>query len=102
LSDPGFLRRGASGVTVDLRLRPRARRAVLECADGALNAAVTAPPEDGKANDALIALLATTWRLPRSAFAIVKGQTARTKTVRVSGETGVIVEHVSRWMKGDG
>jgi uncharacterized protein len=99
LSDPGFLRRGASGVTVDLRVQPRARRAALAIAGGMLNAAVTAPPEDGKANDAVIALLAEAWRLPKSTFEIVKGQTARSKTVRVSGEPSVLAERVGRWMQ---
>jgi uncharacterized protein (TIGR00251 family) len=99
LSDPGFLRRVALGVTVDLRVQPRARRAALESADGALKAQVTAPPEDGKANQAVIALLAAEWRLPRSSFDVIKGQTARAKTVRVAGEPEAIVAKVAGWMQ---
>jgi uncharacterized protein (TIGR00251 family) len=102
LSDPAFLRRGASGVTVDLRVQPRARRAGLAMAGDMLKAAVTAPPEDGKANDAVIGLLADAWRLPRSSFEIVKGRTARSKTVRVSGEPSVLAERVGHWMQGRG
>ena len=75
--DPGFLRRGPLGVTVDLRVQPRARRAALDPANGALKVQVTAPPEDGKANAAVIALLAEAWRLPRSSFDVIKGQTTR-------------------------
>ncbi len=97
--DPGFLRRGPSGVTVDLRVQPRARRAALEVADGSLKATVTAPPEDGKANAAVIALLAEQWRLPKSSFDVIKGQTARAKTVRVAGEPAVIVERVTQWLQ---
>ena len=93
--DPGFLRRGPSGVTVDLRVQPRARRAALEPSDGALKAQVTAPPESGKAN----ALLAEEWRLPRSSFDVIKGQTARAKTVRVVGEPAAIVERVREWLQ---
>jgi hypothetical protein len=99
LIDPGFLRRGPSGVTVDLRVQPRARRAALEAADGALKAQVTAPPEDGKANAAVIALLAGEWRLPKSSFDVIKGQTARAKTVRVAGEPAAIVERVTEWLR---
>ena len=102
MSDPGFLRRGASGVTVDLRVQPRARRAALATADGALRASVTAPPEDGKANAAVIALLADAWRLPKSSFDVIKGQTARAKTVRVAGEPGVLVERIARWVEARG
>ncbi|MBS0524070.1 MAG: DUF167 domain-containing protein [Proteobacteria bacterium] len=97
--DPDFLRRGPSGVTVDLRVQPRARRAALAAADGALKAQVTAPPEDGKANAAVIALLAEEWRLPRSSFDVIRGQTARTKTVRISGEAAAIVERVREWLQ---
>jgi uncharacterized protein (TIGR00251 family) len=102
LSDPGFLRRSASGVTVDLRVQPRARRAALETAEGVLKAEVTAPPEDGKANDAVIALLAETWRLPKSSFDVIKGQMARAKTIRVAGEPEAIVARVSRWIEAHG
>jgi hypothetical protein len=99
LIDPDFLRRGPSGVTVDLRVQPRARRAALDPVDGALKAAVTAPPESGKANAAVIALLAEEWRLPRSSFDVIKGQTARAKTVRVVGEPAAIVERVREWLQ---
>jgi len=100
LSDPLFLRRGASGVTVDLRVQPRARRAALMTAEGGLKAQVTAPPEDGKANAAVIALLAEAWRLPRSSFDVIKGQAARAKTVRVAGDADAIARHIVQWMKG--
>ena len=36
---------------------------------------MTAPPEDGKANDAVVALLSQAWRLPKSTFEIVRGGT---------------------------
>ena len=53
---------------------------------GTLKVAVTAPAEDGKANRAVIELLAAEWRLPKSAFEVMRGLTARDKTVRISGE----------------
>ena len=96
--DPAFLRRGAAGVTVDLRVQPRARRTALENSHGTLKAAVTAPPEGGKANDAVIALLAQTWRLPKSSFGIVKGASTRTKTVSVAGEPGALADRIAQWM----
>ena len=99
MSDPGFLRRSASGVTVDLRVQPRARRSAVEPADGALKVQVTAPPEGGKANAAVIALLAEAWRLPRSSFDVIKGQAARAKTVRVSGEPAAIAERIAQWAR---
>jgi uncharacterized protein (TIGR00251 family) len=46
---------------------------------------VTAPPERGKANEAVVRLLAATLGLPRAAVTIVSGHGAREKTVEVAG-----------------
>jgi uncharacterized protein len=102
LSDPAFLRRNMNGVTVDLRVQPRARRNALEASGEALKASVTAPPEDGKANDAVIALLAGEWRIPKSAFAVIKGASARTKTLSVSGEPANLVTRIGDWLQAHG
>jgi uncharacterized protein len=95
------------GVTIELRAQPRARRCMLACAgQGTLKAAVTAPAEDGKANRAVIELLAAEWRLPKSAFEVMRGATARDKTVRISGEPASLAGRIGQWMRerarGDG
>lgn len=102
LSDPAFLRRNPSGVTVELRAHPRARRTALELSAGTLKAAVTAPPEDGKANDAVIALLAEAWHLPRSTVTVIKGATARGKTLAIAGDAASLAEKVNEWVRGHG
>jgi len=90
-------------VTVQLRVQPRARRTALEHASGgALKAAVTAPPEDGKANDAVVALLSQAWRLPKSTFEIVRGGTAREKTLMVAGDPAVLADRIAEWMRKNG
>lgn len=72
-----------------LRVIPRARRARIDGAvpdaDGnpILKVTVTAAPEDGKANAAVIALLAEALGVPRGRLAIVAGGTARRKLVRL-------------------
>lgn len=68
----------------------------------ALKVAVTVPPEKGKANAAVVALLAESWRLPKSAFAIVKGETARNKTVSVAGEPAMVAARIEEWLKTHG
>jgi uncharacterized protein (TIGR00251 family) len=92
------------GVTVTVKLTPRARQAGIDgvaeepAADGprpVLKARVTAPPEDGKANAALIALLAKSWRLPKSAFTIVAGDTSRLKRIRITGATQDLLRHIT-------
>jgi len=46
---------------------------------------VTAPPVEGKANDALLRLLAKAWRIAPSQIEIVRGHQAREKTLKVRG-----------------
>ncbi|MGI9492731.1 MAG: DUF167 domain-containing protein [Geminicoccaceae bacterium] len=48
-----------------------------------LNVKVTAPPEDGKANAAVIKLLAKRWRVPPGRFLLAKGARARQKVVDI-------------------
>ncbi len=95
-----FLRRTAKGVTIELRAQPRARRTALECAAGhRLRAAVTAPAEDGKANAAVIELLAGEWRLAKSAFAVMRGAANRDKVVSIAGEPALLVERIAAWLR---
>jgi hypothetical protein len=90
-------------VTVQLRVQPRARRSALErTVGGGLKAAVTTAPEDGKANAAVVALLADAWRVPKSTIEIVRGGTAREKTLSVAGEPDALVRRIAEWMDKNG
>ena len=55
-----------------------------------MNVRVSAPPEDGKANAALIALLAKRLRVAKSTVRIVSGKTARFKMIEVEGNTATV------------
>jgi uncharacterized protein len=46
---------------------------------------VAAPPENGRANEAVLGLLAETLRVPRAAVTLVSGHGARDKIVELSG-----------------
>ena len=80
------------GLLVAIRLTPSAKadriQAVAATAEGkrAISASVTAAPQDGRANQALLRLLARAWRLPRRDLTIVSGAASRHKTVRVVGD----------------
>lgn len=86
---------GPRGVRVTVRLTPRAGRNAVTGravdAEGAplLKVAVTAVPERGAANEALIALLAKAWRLPKTALTIVGGATDRTKLIGIDGDAAL-------------
>jgi hypothetical protein len=92
------------GVRVFVRLQPKARRERIEGVvtepDGrvALKVAVTAPAESGKANAALIALLGKSWRLPKSAIAIVGGATDRRKTLLLRGDPASLQATLSAFL----
>ena len=76
------------GATLALRVQPKAKRnAILGEQAGALKVSVTAPPEDGRANEAVLALLREELELQRSQVALVSGQTNRNKVVLVRGVT---------------
>jgi uncharacterized protein (TIGR00251 family) len=82
--------RTTDGLSLNLRVTPKARRNAIEGlrggTDGPLLAiAVNAPPEDGKANAAVIALLAKALGLPKSAITLAQGGKSRQKTLHISG-----------------
>jgi len=88
------------GLRVAIRLTARARadrlEGIVHAADGAplLKASVTAPPVEGRANDALLGLLAKSWGVPRRDLAIVGGAKSRNKTVHVAGDPAELLKQL--------
>lgn len=69
-----------------IRVMPGASRAKLDGWLGeALRVRVTARPEKGKANDAVVALLADTLQISKKDISIASGASARQKAVRIGG-----------------
>ncbi|MBI4967093.1 MAG: DUF167 domain-containing protein [Rhodospirillales bacterium] len=97
---------GPDGVRLELRLTPKARADRIDGlaldADGqwVLRLAVTAPPEDGKANRALIAFLAKSLKLPQSALALVQGAGHRRKRVAIQGSPNELAARLDAWIGG--
>jgi uncharacterized protein (TIGR00251 family) len=77
---------------ITVRVIPRSGRNTLEWEQGSIKARLTAPPVDGAANEALIALLAERLSVPRRTITIVRGATSRQKTVEIAGMTQEDVE----------
>lgn len=107
MDSPDTIAATADGLKVAIRLTPRAARTAIapEVAEGpagpAFRAQVTAAPSDGAANAALVALLAKTWRLPKSAIEIADGAKGRNKTVLLRGDPSALRAGIDRWMRGD-
>jgi uncharacterized protein (TIGR00251 family) len=74
------------GIVLAVRAQPGARRnAITGIHAAALKVAVTAAPEKGKANDAIVALLCERLDLARSQVEIVAGDASRQKKLRIAG-----------------
>ncbi len=98
----------ADGVRVRLKVTPKASRNRCERlerdADGVLRlrVAVTAAPEKGKANKAVIALLAKALGVAKGALVVSAGETGRLKTLDIEGDAGELKRRVLAAIEGCG
>ncbi len=90
----------SNGVQVSVRLVPNARQnrveGVIERAEGAgvLKVRVSAAPEKGNANAALLDLLAMVWDVPKSQLSIKAGAASRNKIVLIKGDPDMLLAHL--------
>ena len=88
-----------------IHARPGAKRDAIEGfkaeADGAtaLKVAVRAKAEAGKANAAIVKLLAATWRLPKTDFTLVLGAGNRLKLFHLAGEPAALLAKLEGWRR---
>lgn len=96
------------GVRVRVRLQPGGSAdkilGMISDADGevALKASVTKPPEGGKANAALIKLLAKEWRVAKTTLEVIQGQTSRTKVLSLAGDANKLAHLLKDWADSRG
>lgn len=82
----------ARGARLRVRVTPKAKAAGIggwrtdAAGEERLRVAVSAPPDKGKANGALVALLAKALGCAKSDIALIAGQTGRNKTLEIAGE----------------
>jgi uncharacterized protein len=90
---PAFAQDVTDGCTIAVRVHPSARKnGVTGVHAGAVKISLTTPPTDGRANEALIALLAELLRVPRGRISLVAGATNRSKMLRITGKSAVEVQ----------
>ena len=83
----------AKGVSFRVKVQPRARKnAIAGTVGDALKLALTAPPVDGRANQAVIQFLADALEIPRASVTIASGEISRDKVVRIAGVSKQTVE----------
>jgi uncharacterized protein (TIGR00251 family) len=80
------IRTTPKGVTFTVKVHPRAKKnAITGEVGSALKLSLTAPPVEGKANDACVEFFAALLRVPRSSVTIASGLSSRNKSIRVAG-----------------
>ncbi len=94
------------GLRVALKVTPKAARAgiagVEADAAGRRRLAVRVPeaPEGGKANAAVVKLLAKAWKLPKGALEITAGAKDRRKTLLIAGDPDALAPRFRSWLAG--
>jgi uncharacterized protein (TIGR00251 family) len=97
-----FFHSTSDSLLVTLRISPKASRDAIQGTmqtpyGYALKVSVTAPPDKGKANAAVIALLAKAFGTPKSAITLVAGQTDRRKVARIAGSPIALSAIAQQW-----
>ena len=83
--------------TLAIRVTPRAKRDLVRCdPGGTVKVYVTVPPEDGRANAAVVELLADWLGLKRRQVRIAQGATNRNKLAAIDGLTAAQLERIIR------
>ena len=90
------------GVRVRVKVAPKASRngaggLVGDGGDAALKVSVTVAPEGGKANAAVVKLLAKEWKVAKSDIQVVAGATDRRKVLLVAGDPADLMARLRRW-----
>ena len=89
---PGFLTVQPDGVSLAIKLQPRASaNEIGEPLGNELRVKVTAPPVDAAANEALLRLLAEKLDCPRGRVELLRGHTSRHKIVKLHGASAAQV-----------
>ena len=87
------VRENTKGISLAVKVQPRAQKnAVAGVVGEALKLALTAPPVEGRANEALVEFVAELFRIPRSSVTIASGLSSRNKVIRLTGVSRPAVE----------
>lgn len=88
------------GIVLAVRLTPRASRDGIDgLKEDRIQARVRAVPEDGRANAALVELVADEIGVAKSTVEVTAGHTARLKSVSIKGDAAALEARVTAWLK---
>ena len=90
----------AAPMDIPIRVQPRASRNAVDVSDdGTIRVRVTSPPDRGRANDAVVELIAQRLGVPKSAVTISRGHRSRDKLI---GVQGLDSDEVARRLRREG
>ena len=98
-------RKANDSIVATIRLTPRARQnritGLRHLEDGApvIKAYVTAPPDKGKANKALLKLLSNIWGVGTRSLSLMEGGRDRYKSVLIIGEANLLMPKLAAWLE---
>lgn len=78
-----MLRETKDGIVITLKISPNASKNEIIKSEEVLKVKITAQPIDGKANKALIEYLSKQFKVPKTSFEILKGETSKEKTLLI-------------------
>lgn len=78
-----MLKETKDGIIFTLRISPNASKNEIIKDDTGIKVKITAQPIDGKANKALIEFLSKQFKIPKSYFEIIRGETSKDKTILI-------------------
>lgn len=94
----------AEGIRLRVRVKPGSSRqmvlgrTVLPGGEDAVLIAVSAPPEGGKANAAVAALLSKLWGVPKTSIRVRVGANGRSKILEIDGDPSVLAPRLRAWL----
>jgi uncharacterized protein (TIGR00251 family) len=95
-----FYEKTHDGVKLCVKVTPKASANMIRGVEGmaqgqqALKISVTSVPEDGKANIAVINLLAKSLKIAKSHISVLQGETSKLKTLHIAGDTKILIAKI--------
>ena len=94
-----MLKETKDGIILSLRISPNASKNGFIKEETGLKVKITAQPIDGKANKALIEFLSKQFKVPKSYFEILKGETSKDKTILIKNIDSEKMEFIKELRK---
>lgn len=91
-----------NGIIITIKISPNSSKCEFIRNGEEWKLKITAPPVDGKANKAVIEFLSKTFKVPKTYFEIIKGETSKEKTILIKNIDTTKVEEIKSFVNSIG